>query len=158
MPKSTDHGELPQALTLVVRRTINASPERLFDAWTEPVQLRHWWGPPGVACTAAEVDLKVGGRYRIGNQFPDGTIVWISGQFEHIERPKLLVYSWSLGTQQKGAERLTVAFEARDVGTEVIVTHERIGDIASSEGHEKGWAGCLEGLRRYLQTGPARGF
>jgi uncharacterized protein YndB with AHSA1/START domain len=152
MPKSIDDRENLRDITLVVRRTINASPERLFDAWTEPAQLRHWWGPAGVICTAAEVDLKVGGRYRIGNQFPDGTVVWISGQFERIERPKLLVYSWSLGPQQTGAEQVTVAFEAREVGTEVIVTHERIGDVASRDAHEKGWIGCLKGLGTYLQA------
>ena len=143
---------MPRSITLVVRRTINASPERLFDAWTQPAQLQHWWGPPGVACTGAEVDLRVGGRYRVGNRFPDGTIVWISGQFERIERPRLLVYSWSLGTRQEGAERVSVAFEARSVGTEVIVTHERIGDMASRDNHESGWVGCLEGLGTYLHT------
>jgi len=70
MSKHTDPTVSRMELTLVVRRTIGASPERVFDAWTKPERLRLWWGPRGVTCTAAEVDLRVGGRYRIANQFP----------------------------------------------------------------------------------------
>jgi uncharacterized protein YndB with AHSA1/START domain len=66
-------------ITLVVRRTIRATPERLFEAWTEPAQLRRWWGPQDVECLDAQVDLRVGGQYRIANRFPDGRIVWIAG-------------------------------------------------------------------------------
>jgi uncharacterized protein YndB with AHSA1/START domain len=52
-------------VTLVVRKTIRASAERLFTAWTDPAQLKLGWGPHGVQCTEAEVDLRIGGRYRI---------------------------------------------------------------------------------------------
>jgi uncharacterized protein YndB with AHSA1/START domain len=72
-------------ITLVVRKTIRATRERLFDAWTQPIQLRQWWGPEDVECLDAEVDLRVGGRYRIANRFPDGRVVWITGEFELIE-------------------------------------------------------------------------
>lgn len=156
MPKGTKHTEAGAGLTLVVRRMINASPERLFDAWTRPERLLRWWGPPNVVCTAAEVDLKVGGRYRIANQFPDGSLVWISGRFERIERPTFLVYSWCLGAEHTGPEqtnpeRVTVEFRAREARTEVIVTHERIPDEAKRDGHEQGWLGCLQGLESHLQ-------
>jgi hypothetical protein len=50
-------------LALVVRRVIRATPERLFEAWTEPTQILGWWGPEGATCEGAEVDLRVGGRY-----------------------------------------------------------------------------------------------
>jgi uncharacterized protein YndB with AHSA1/START domain len=158
MPKGTDLPRAGAGLTLVVRRLIHASPERLFDAWTQPARLLRWWGPPNVVCTAADVDLRVGGRYRIANQFPDGSLVWISGQFERIERPTLLVYSWRLGAeqsgaQQAGAERVTVEFKACEASTEVIVTHERIPDAANRSGHEQGWLGCLQGLEIYLRQG-----
>ena len=56
-------------VTLVVRKWIRATPERSFDAWTTPLALRKWWGPEGVECTEAEVDLRVGGHYRIANRF-----------------------------------------------------------------------------------------
>ena len=81
-------------LTLVVRRTIRATPERLFAAWTQPAHLRQWWGPEGVRCVGAEIDLRVGGGYRIDNALPDGKLLSIVGEFETIEPPHRLVYSW----------------------------------------------------------------
>src|ERR1700732_2499428 len=135
--------------TLVVRRRIHATPEKLFAAWTEPEHLVHWWGPEGVACPAADIDLRIGGAYRIANRFPDGTVVWIAGIFELLEPPRRLIYTWKLESQQALAERVTVCFERLDAATEVTVTHERIADEAARPSHERGWAGCLDSLVRY---------
>jgi len=137
-------------VSLLVRRTIRATPARLFDAWTQPSHLKSWWGPPGVECADAQVDLRVGGRYRIANRFPDGTIVWISGEFELIEPPHRIVYTWQRESQAD-AERVTVRFEPLGDATEVIVLHERISDGVVRDGHETGWAGCLDGLEDYLR-------
>jgi uncharacterized protein YndB with AHSA1/START domain len=135
---------------LIVRKSIRASPERIFDAWTQPEHLKLWWGPKSVECIDAEVDLRVGGRYRIANQFPDGKVLWISGEFETIERPHRLVYTWRVGPEAV-PERVTVTFEARGEQTEVIVMHERIPTQAMSDMHEQGWVGCLDGLVDYLE-------
>jgi uncharacterized protein YndB with AHSA1/START domain len=137
--------------TLVVRRIIQATAERLFKAWTEPEQLKKWWGPQSVICVDAEVDLRVGGRYRIANQFPDGKVLWISGEFQLIEPPHKLVYSWRIGPDSLPAEVVTVTFEPRPAGaTEVIVVHERIPNETARNRHEQGWFGCLDGLARHL--------
>src|SRR5947209_2161229 len=76
--------------------TVRAPVERVFAAWTQPARLQEWWGPEPITCPEAEVDLRVGGHYRIANRYADGTIVWISGEFERIEAPHTLVYTWSL--------------------------------------------------------------
>src|SRR5712664_1172924 len=113
-------------VTLVVRKTIRAKAERLFAAWTIPAQLKRWWGPQGVKCIEAEVDLRRGGRYRIANQLPDGKILWITGEFEVIEAPRKLVYTWRVEPETESSERVTVLFEPSGDYTEVVVTHERI--------------------------------
>ena len=138
-------------VTLIVRKTIRAKAERLFTAWTSPEQLKMWWGPKGVKCIGADVDLRKGGRYRIGNQFPDGKILWISGEFEVIERPSKLVYTWRLEPDIANWERVTVQFEAGGENTEVIVTHERISSEDLKQMHERGWVGCLEGLAEFVE-------
>ena len=138
------------SLGLVTRRTIEATPERLFAAWTEPERLRHWWGPADVSCPEAEVDLRVGGAYRIANRFADGRMVWITGVFEAIEPPSRLVYSWRLEPGGGGDERVSVTFLPRDKATEIVVVHERVADQAARDSHEAGWRGCLDGLARYL--------
>lgn len=137
-------------ITLVVRRTIRASPERLFDAWTRPEQLVEWWGPRGVACIAPSVDLRVGGRYRIGNRMPDGSEIWIVGVFEAVERPHRLTYTWRLEGHAGDDERVTVRFESHGTDTEVSVTHERIANEASRDQHALGWRDCLDGLARFI--------
>jgi uncharacterized protein YndB with AHSA1/START domain len=141
----------PSSINLVVRRTIRATAERLFDAWTRPEQLVKWWGPAQVECAGAEVDLRVGGSYRIGNRLPDGQVLWIAGEFEEVTPPRRLVYTWRLGPRAGGPERVTVRFEPRDGATEVIVVHERILDEPARESHERGWYGCLDGLEAYLR-------
>jgi uncharacterized protein YndB with AHSA1/START domain len=132
------------------RRFIPASPERVFTAWTDPVELEKWWGPANVRCISAEIDLRVGGRYRIGNELPDKSIVWIEGEFKRIERPTLLVYTWCTEPGSAARELVTVRMTAQGRGTEVIVTHERIESQALRDRHGEGWNGCLEGLSTYL--------
>jgi len=135
---------------LTVRRLIRASPQRLFDAWTQPGHLKHWWGPAGVECPSAEVDLRPGGAYRIANQFPDGKVVWVAGTFETIEPPHRLVYSWRVEPETVATERVTVSFEPVGDATEVVVLHERIPTEDARRQHEAGWHGCLGGLAEYV--------
>ncbi len=138
-------------VTLVVRKTIRAKAERLFAAWTIPAQLKLWWGPQGVKCIDAEMDLRRGGRYRIANQLPDGKILWITGEFEVIEAPRKLVYTWRIEPETESSERVTVHFEESDNDTEVIVTHERISSEELRKMHEQGWFGCLAGLAKFAE-------
>ena len=46
---------------LRLARLVPASPERVFRAWTEQAELERWWGPAGVRCRSASIDLRVGG-------------------------------------------------------------------------------------------------
>ena len=139
------------SLTLVVRRTISATAEFLFNAWTQPKRLKEWWGPSGIKCIEAQIDLRVGGLYRIANQLPDGQIIWITGEYEHIDAPHRLVYTWRVEHDSRPLERVTVEFKPRDTETEVTVTHERIPDAGVREQHDAGWRGCLDGLAEYAK-------
>jgi uncharacterized protein YndB with AHSA1/START domain len=145
----------PNRVSLVVRRTIQATPTRLFEAWTTADHLIRWWGPTGVECTEANVDLKVGGHYKLANRLPDGSVILIHGEFLEISPPHKLVYTWSTDPDDETkalaeTEQVTVRFEARGTATEVIVVHERVAP-ASREGHEGGWVGCLDGLAELFE-------
>jgi uncharacterized protein YndB with AHSA1/START domain len=135
--------------TLVVRRTIGASAERLFAWWTEPAHLCRWWGPRPVICASADVDLVVGGRYRIVNSLPDSTTLTIEGEFREVHPPTKLVYTWRVMPTDEGSSLVTVRFVPRGDATEVVVQHEQIATEAIRGSHEKGWIGCLDGLVRY---------
>jgi uncharacterized protein YndB with AHSA1/START domain len=146
-----DEADESKSLRLVVRRTIRATAQQLFEAWTQPEHLIKWWGPRPVICVDAQIDLRPGGTYRIANQLPDGTVLWISGEFEIIEPNRKLVYSWRAGAETSGVERVTVQFEQRGNSTEVIVIHERIPDRTTRDRHQDGWDGCLTGLAAYFE-------
>lgn len=139
-------------MTLVVRRTINASPEELFAAWTQTEHLKRWWGPAPVTCVDAHVDLRVGGSYRIVNQLPDGAQLSIVGEFEVVDPPHKLVYSWRTRSESHHFERVTVQFQPQGDATEVIIMHERILNAAIRNQHLTGWNGCLDGLTRYFTS------
>ena len=140
----------PGTLRLEVRKTIAATPERLFAAWTQPERLKQWWGPEGVQCIDAVVDLRVGGRYRIGNRLPDGKVLWIVGEYSVVEPPQKLVYSWQIEPESHAPEMVTVRFEPREGGTEVVVIHESIPDVSTRNQHQYGWKGCLAGLAEFI--------
>jgi uncharacterized protein YndB with AHSA1/START domain len=139
-------------LVLVVRRRIEADARLLFEAWTQPEHLRSWWGPRSVRCSEAEVDLRVGGRYRIVNELPDGTEIVIRGEFTTVEAPRRLVYTWTVTPGEPVPELVTVCFDPiGDAITEVVVTHERIASPRLRDSHQAGWDGCLDGLAAYLE-------
>ncbi len=140
------------SVDLTVRRHISAPPEAVFRLWTEADLLKKWWGPPGVTCTDAEIDLQVGGRYRIANLLPSGVTIWIHGHYEVIDRPALLRYTWALGLDSTPNERVTVSFLPTETGTEVVIFHENAPDIPTREGHRTGWEGCLDGLVNVVRT------
>ena len=146
--------ERSPAIALRVTRVVRVDPELAFAAWTDPMQIVHWWGPSGVTCPEAHIDLRIGGEYRIANRFPDGHVVWISGRFEAIEPPRRLTYSWRVDIDARSApaERVTVHFEPRAGGrTEIIVVHERIPDDERRKSHIAGWDGCLDRFVAFVE-------
>ena len=138
-----------RSLTLVVRRGIAAPPTPFSPPGPSPRHLLKWWGPRGVTLAAAEIDLRVGGRYRLANQYEDGSVLWIAGVFEVIDRPHRITYTWAHVPADDSASRhtrVTVRFENRDQGTEVIVVHQGIRSARSRRSHRAGWAECLDSL------------
>lgn len=84
---------------LEIRRTFEAPREKVFEAWTLPEALTQWWGPEGYATPSAEVDLRPGGRYRLGmKKLPDGEIFYLSGAYREVRAPEKLVYTWRWNT------------------------------------------------------------
>ena len=108
-----------------------------------------------MVCSGIEIDLRVGGHYRIANQQPDGNIVWIFGEFVQVKPPTRLVFTWQLERAPPTPERVTVRFEAYDEDTEIIIVHERIASDTIRQSHDEGWRGCLDGLDSYLRSASA---
>jgi uncharacterized protein YndB with AHSA1/START domain len=134
--------------SLRVSRIIAASPERVFEAWTDPEQLKEWSGPEGVEVAHAEVDLTVGGRYHIRMVNPEGPEHNARGVYREIDPHRRLVYTWQWDEEDIDAGETLVTVEFLDAGgsTEVVVTHEQFPTAEAKDGHEQGWTSCLNRL------------
>jgi len=139
-------------ITLNLRRIFKAPRKKVFRAWTDPEELKKWWGPEGYATPSAEVDLRVGGKYRLGmSKLPDGEIFYLSGIYREVRPPERLVYTWRWEAQPEHGETL-VTVEFCEVGdsTEVVLTHERFPTEKARDDHNWGWSGCLDRLANLL--------
>jgi uncharacterized protein YndB with AHSA1/START domain len=129
---------------VIVRRTIAASPEALFDAWLDPQALAVWMRPGTIKSTTAKVDARVGGRYEIvmrgeSEQFPH------TGTYHVIDRPRQLVFTWLSRATDNKESLVTVDFLRLGARTEVVVTHEQL-PASARESHSHGWTSGLEHL------------
>lgn len=62
-----------QEHALKLTRTFRASRQTVFHTWTDPQELRKWWKlGDGWTLNTAEIDLRVGGKFRIGVKSPTG--------------------------------------------------------------------------------------
>ncbi len=138
---------------LVVKRTFNSARDKIFTAWTNPTALKKWWhSSNGWTTPIAEVDLKVGGKYRLGMHDPEKAQTHIvEGVFEEIIQNKKLVYTWKWEGHDDSMETLvTVIFHDRGEATELELIHENFADKNMRDEHEKGWGGCLQNLKKIL--------
>lgn len=141
--------------SLTVRRTFAARRERVFRAWTDPESLRQWSCPVGMTVTEAEVDLRVGGAYRVAMLPSDkGEASVAYGTYREIHPPERLVYTWRWEGGEMGETLVTVEF--RDLGseTEVVLVHEFFPAPDVRDLHNQGWAACMEHLAQALPTLP----
>jgi uncharacterized protein YndB with AHSA1/START domain len=129
---------------VVVRRTIAAPPDVLFDAWLDPIALASWMRPGTVLTTTASVDARVGGRYEI--IMTGATDVYPHrGVYRAIDRPRRLVFTWISPPTENRETLVTVDFIPRGDRTEVVVTHEQL-PASAQPAHSNGWTGALERL------------
>jgi uncharacterized protein YndB with AHSA1/START domain len=151
-----------------VKRTFNASRDRVFEAWMDPDRLRQWLTGPRGSCPSVEVDPRVGGEFRIAMTSGVGKlvsllpgqsgVVHMVGRYLEIDRPERLVFT--VGWEEFPTIRLdpesttvTVEFHERDEGTEVVLTHERNPSRRISSFHRYGWKGSLRNLDALLERG-----
>lgn len=135
-----------------VPRIYEASAERVFDAWTDPAQVRAWLAEG----QRANVDARVDGLFYIEMPY-EGRIYPHYGRYLRVERPRLLEFTWvSEGTRGKESV-VTIELTRRGTQTELALTHEGLPDEAMAESHREGWSEFLETLverLRRLQDAP----
>jgi uncharacterized protein YndB with AHSA1/START domain len=140
MASSITNATPTPTLRVQVRRVLDAPPERVFKAWTTPEDLTRWHAPAPLTCVLAEVDLRVGGRYRFHMRHPDGTEFRVSGTYRVIDPPRRLTYSWRSEHERDVPETfVTIECIPQGTGTELVLTHEGFLTEERRLSHEHGW-------------------
>ena len=106
---------LPSETEIRFTRLFGYPPRVLFEAWTRPEHIRHWWGCDGSNIPICEVDLRIGGSWRIVLRMSDGSDHPFRGVYREIAPGERLVYSECYDAPQVGSPEwlATVTFEKR---------------------------------------------
>ena len=134
---------------IVVRRTIAATVDELFDAWLEPESLAQWMRPGAIRPSSVKVDARVGGAFEVVMHFAEGPRRH-HGEYRVIERNKKLVFTWYSDATHHTETLVTVEFRPASNGTEIVITHERLPDHDAELKHIRGWTLALELLESLL--------
>lgn len=137
--------------TVIVRRTIAAPRERVFGAWLDPELLPRFMLPGDVSHATAEVDMRVGGRFRIVmNHGRGGREHW--GEYLVIDPPVRLSFTWTSESTDLRTTTVTIELHERPGGTtELVLTHSGLPDH-SAGAHENGWGSIAEKLDSVLAS------
>jgi uncharacterized protein YndB with AHSA1/START domain len=149
---------LPSDCEIVITRDFDATPGRVFEAWTNPDQVRQWYGCGELSLVTCEIDLCVGGAYRYVLTGPDGSRHTMTGRYLEIVRPSRLVYTERYVSDEFESEEsfVTVTFADRNGRTRLtsMVQHKSAAnrDMQLNSGVEKGAALTLDRLELLLQS------
>ncbi len=149
-PRSTTNVDtgLAQKPSLTIKRRLNAPPEKVYAAWTEPEKLMRWFGPDSGPVLRAEADVRVGGRFDIGFKTEDGEEHNVSGIYREVVPNEKLHFTWAWRTMPERESIVTILIKPDGDGSILTLIHEQFYDEAAREGHEWGWSGALNKLER----------
>jgi uncharacterized protein YndB with AHSA1/START domain len=153
-----------------IERLLDAPRARVWQAWTEVEQLKHWWGPKGFVVRHCTLDLRPGGKMHYGLRAPDGSDMWGRFVYREIVKPERLVWVNSFSDPEGGVTRhpmapdwprellTTVTFADENGRTRVTVQWVPIDaseaeQRAFDQGRDsmtQGWGGTFEQLEKYL--------
>ncbi|HSA96962.1 MAG TPA: SRPBCC domain-containing protein [Acidobacteriota bacterium] len=158
----------PPGSVLVVEKEFEASRERVWRAWTEPDQIRRWWGPKDFTAPFARTSLRVGGLYLFCMRSPDGRDFWSTGSYREItpyerivvtdsfadEKGNILPASaYGFGPDFPKELLVTVTFEERPGGkTRLVLRHEGLPEGEHTENARLGWEQSLDKLADWLAS------
>src|SRR5690242_7221833 len=139
--------------SLEIKRFINAPRDRVYAAWTDPVQLKEWWGPKEVRTLKIVADTRVGGKYRWDLVNQEGEEMSVFGEYVELVPGRRVVFTWKWDDDEawdKHVSQVAVDFSDRDGGTELRLTHVQLPSEASRDRHNEGWGKVLDSLQIFV--------
>ncbi len=90
--------------SFTLSHNFNASPEKVFEAWTNPDQLKRWIAPQGYSVIYSKGDIKAGGESHYCIVSKSGLEIWIKKFFKDFIPPAKLSYTQVYSNEQGGIE------------------------------------------------------
>jgi uncharacterized protein YndB with AHSA1/START domain len=142
-----------EKLSLQIKRFIKAPRDRVYAAWTDPAQLKQWFGPENVQTRDLVADARVGGEFRWDIIDPDGDKMTVNGEFRELQPNRKIVFTWQWQDDETWEDHfsmVTVELSDRDGGTELRLIHEKLPSEQSRDGHNGGWNSALDKLAKFV--------
>lgn len=138
--------------SVTLKRRLNAPAEKVYAAWTDPEKLIHWFGPGDTrdGSVNAEMDVRVGGRFKVSFNTLDGERHQVGGEYKDVVPNEKLVFSWAWHSTPERESLVTVTMKPDGDQTILTLLHEKFFDEAARDGHARGWTGTLDKLEKFF--------
>jgi uncharacterized protein YndB with AHSA1/START domain len=130
---------------LTITRNIDATPDEIFDAWTDPASMKQWFRPGPINRVDVVTEPKVGGKFRI-DMFEGQKSYPHHGEYLRLERPRLLEFTWISNSTQQQRSVVTIELHPNGKGTDLKLTHTLLPNEKEVTSHREGWTDIVEKL------------
>ena len=152
MAQSSAAALIDQRPSLTITRRLRASPQKVYAAWTHAENLIQWFAAqakPG--SVKADLDVRVGGRYRISFTNQDNDEYHeVGGLYREVVPDARLQFTWAWHSTPERESLVTVEFKPDADGTLMIFQQEQFADQAARDNHERGWNKFFDVLERHF--------
>jgi uncharacterized protein YndB with AHSA1/START domain len=141
-------------LMLEMNRVLPAPAQVVFAAIADPAELIDWFGPEGFTIPTADFEPRVGARYRIEMQPPEGEAFFLIGAFREVDAPSRLVYSfaWEDPDPDDVENVVTLSLVDRRESTELTFTQGPFKTEDRRALHRDGWTDSFDKLERLISA------
>ncbi len=136
---------------LEIKRQIDATPEEVFDAWTDAKSVEEWLFSGIVERTSAKIDPRVGGHFEI-DMITGSRHIPHHGEYLKMDRPRLLEFTWISEHTNNQSSVVTIELKPDGGGTMLTLRHRMLPDETSTRSHEKGWGSILDKIAERFQA------
>ena len=152
MAQSSAATSLAARPSLTLTRRLRATPEKVYAAWADPLNLVQWFaqGQARPGSMRAELDVRVGGRYRIGWTDEKGEPFEVGGIYREVVPNERLKFTWAWHSTPERESLVTVQFRPDAAGTLLIFDHEQFADEAARDNHKRGWSTFFDALGKFV--------
>ena len=139
--------------SVTLHRVLKATPEKVYRAFTEPHALTFWIPPYGFLCVVHQMDMRVGGSYKMSFiNFSTGNGHSFGGNFLEIKPNEFLKHTDKFDDPNLPGEMTTsIWLKKVSCGTELKIVQEGIPTVIPTEMCYLGWQESLEKLAKLVE-------